>query len=80
MGGGWALFLLSKVLLALLALGAVFFVARLFPRWRWWAILGGLALVALLVLLMRGSKWGVVLLALGLFFLLSLLERPKGKR
>jgi hypothetical protein len=37
-------------------------------------------LVALLMLLMRGSKWGVVLLALGLFFLLSFLERPKGKR
>jgi hypothetical protein len=78
--GGWALFLFSKVLLALLALGAVLFVARLFPRWRWWAILGGVVLLPLLVLLMRGSKWGVVLLAFGLFLLLSLLERPKGKR
>jgi hypothetical protein len=80
MGTGWALFLFSKVLLVLLALGAALFVARAFPRWRWWAILGGAALVALLVLLMRGSKWGVVLLALGLFFLLGLVDRPKGRR
>jgi hypothetical protein len=80
MGTGWALFFFSKVLLALLALGAALFVARAFPRWRWWAILGGAALVSLLVLLMRGSKWGVVLLALGLFFLLGFVDRPKGRR
>jgi hypothetical protein len=76
--GGWALFLISKVLLALLALGAALFVARAFPRWRWWAILGGAALVAVLVLLTRGSKWGVVLLSLGLFVLLGLV--PKSRR
>jgi hypothetical protein len=76
--GGWALLFVSKVLLALLALGAVLLIGRAFPRWRWWSILGGVAVVALLLLLTRGSKWGVVLLSLGLFFLLGLV--PKSRR